>query len=99
MIEKPQTKIAKYIFYSFIFISLSLTLINSLTQLYEDRLKILKKIGIDINYDPTNLLINSLNVSDRSLPLKNYKDLELIGGEEIYGAWTAPFDWNLVAIH
>ena len=65
MIEKPQTKITKYIFYSFIFISLSLTLINSLTQLYEDRLKILKKIGIDINYDPTKLLINALNVSDR----------------------------------
>ena len=57
------------------------------------------KIGIDINYDPTRLLINTLNTSDKSLPLKNYKDLELVGGEEIYGAWTAPFDWNLVAIH
>lgn len=99
MIKKSQAKIIKYVFYSFVFISLSLTLINSLMQLYEDRIKILKKIGIDINYDPTRLLINSLNTSNRSLPVKNYKDLKIIGGEEIYGSWTAPFDWNLVAIH
>lgn len=99
MLNRPSTKIFKNFFYIFIFISLSLTLTNSLMQLYEDRVKILKKIGIDIKYDHTKLLINSLNTSTRDIPLESYKDLKLIGGEEIYGAWTAPFDWNLVAIH
>ena len=56
-------------------------------QMYEDRVKILRKVGIDITYDPDKLLINSLNTSDRDLPTNNYKDLRLNGGEEIYGWW------------
>ena len=99
MFDQTSKKLLKYIFYLFIIFSLSLTLINSLMQMYEDRVKILRKVGIDITYDPDKLLINSLNTSDRDLPTNNYKDLRLNGGEEIYGAWTAPFDWNLVAIH
>ena len=29
--------------------------------MYEDRVKILRKVGIDITYDPDKLLINSLD--------------------------------------
>ena len=44
-------------------------------------------------------LVNPLKKSDRQAPPKNIKDLKINDNAEISGQWSAPFDWNVTAIH
>ena len=84
--------------------------INSLTQLYENREAILSKFGIEKKFiilkkdrvpahHQSRYLVNPLEKSDRQIPPKDIKNLKLSGGEEIYGKWSSPFDWNVTGIH
>ena len=93
----------KIIFYIILFFGFSIIVINSLFQIYEVRTKILFKLGVSddirhINPEYKNAQ-NPLSMSERQVPPLKYDDLILSGNEHLKGAWTAPFDWNVVAIH
>ena len=96
-------KILKILISLFIFFSIIVILLNAFTQLYEDREKILRKLGILTKEAAENISLltntNPLFISKKQVPPKNYQELELIGNENEFGAWTAPFDWNVTAIH
>jgi len=69
-------------------------------QLYKDKVVILDKLGISIYFlDRFKVSVNQLKKSEKQIPPKNYKDLKIFGNEHIQGAWTAPFDWSVIAIH
>ena len=80
----------------FFIISVIVILLNSLAQLYEDRMKIFNKLGLR---QKPQISANPLDQSQRQIPPKNYQDLKTYGNEDKLGAWTAPFDWNVTAIH
>ena len=81
---------------------------NSLTQLYQNRVAILNKIGLSADeaheaQDPAHtkdqISANPQIRSKKQIPPKHYQDLITHGNEEKLGAWTAPFDWNVTAVH
>ena len=81
---------------------------SSLVFLYEKKSKILSKFGIKQylgQYNDHNdhmkkkFLINPLKKSNRQIPPKDIKDLNINNTAEIIGQWSAPVDWNVTAIH
>ena len=75
---------------------------NSIIDLYLKRHVILSKLGILTVQDHHNekrFLINPLKKSDRQIPPKDIKNLKINNNAEIVGQWSAPFDWNVTAIH
>ena len=90
----------KKIFNGFLIVSLTIILFNALTQLYKNRTQIFHKMAEHgIEHDKNRFLVNPLNKSNKQVPPKNLKDLITNGDEDKVGAWSAPFDWNVVAIH
>lgn len=96
----------KYTLYIIIFISLSIITLNSLVQIYEDRNKIISKLSkfklfskekhVQDKFIPVNPIVNS---NKRQLPPLKYDDLITYGDEDITGAWTSHFDWNVIGLH
>jgi hypothetical protein len=80
----------------FFIISTIVILLNSLAQLYEDRVKIFNKLRLAYKLQ---ISANPLDRSQRQIPPKNYQDFKTYGNEDKLGAWTAPFDWNVTAVH
>jgi len=75
---------------------------NSIIDLYLKRHVILSKLGTLTSQDHHNekrFLINPLKKSDRQIPPKDIKNLKINNNAEIVGQWSAPFDWNVTAIH
>ena len=75
---------------------------NSIIDLYLKRHAILSKLGIHTVQDQHSekrFLINPLKKSDRQIPPKDIKNLKINNNAEIVGQWSAPFDWNVTAIH
>jgi hypothetical protein len=96
----------KIIYISSILIILPLFLVisfSSLVHLYEKKSTILSKLGFKLNNDghhnEKRFLVNPLKKSDRQAPPKNIIDLKINQNAEILGQWSAPFDWNVTAIH
>ena len=85
---------------------------NSLTNLYENRTKIkdliTNKIKVDENlkvykeehgdHGP-RYLVNPLEMSSRQIPPDNINDLQINDDADIIGQWSAPIDWNVIALH
>jgi len=86
------------IIFSFL-IALGVIFFNSLIDLYLKRNLLYQKVGANLEHPKHLKVVNPLNLSDRQIPPKNYRDIKLKGGEEKIGIWTAPFDWNVTAIH
>ena len=57
------------------------------------------KAGVNMDHPKHLKIVNPLKLKNRQIPPINYEDLQLKGDEEIYGAWSAPFDWPVTAIH
>ena len=75
---------------------------NSIIDLYLKRHAILSKLGIltvQDHHSEKRFLINPLKKSDRQIPPKDIKNLKINNNAEIVGQWSAPFDWNVTAIH
>ena len=75
---------------------------NSIIDLYLRRHAILSKLGIhtvQAHHSEKRFLINPLKKSDRQIPPKDIKNLKINNNAEIVGQWSAPFDWNVTAIH
>ena len=93
--------------YKFIKYSITISLIilfgvisfNSIIDLYLKRNLLLYKAGVNVDHPKHLKVVNTLQLTDREIPPKNYKELKLKGGEENNGIWTAPFDWSVTAIH
>ena len=84
-----------------IFVTL-IIFISSILNIYDNREKILKKFGYNVNPDyhhKKRYLTNPLKTSDRQLPPTDIKDLKINADAHLYGQWSAPFDWNVVALH
>ncbi len=76
--------------------------ISSILNLYDSREKILERFGFNVNPDyhhEKRYLVNPLKTSDRQLPPADIKDLKINADAHLYGQWSAPFDWNVVALH
>lgn len=86
------------IVFSFL-IALSVIFFNSLIDLYLKRNLLYEKVGVNLDHPKHLKVVNPLNLTDRQIPPKNYRDIKLKGGEEKIGIWTASFDWNVTAIH
>ncbi|MDG2007624.1 MAG: DUF1929 domain-containing protein [Alphaproteobacteria bacterium] len=100
MFKKKYLKILFFLLFSFFFLIIT---INSIFQIYEVRTKVLYKLGLSedihhINPEHHNAL-NTIKMSNRQEPPLKYDELVLNGDEHLKGAWTAPFDWNVIAIH
>ena len=100
MFKKKYLKILFFLLFSFFFLIIT---INSIFQMYEVRTKVLYKLGLSedihhINPEHHNAL-NTIKMSNRQEPPLKYDELVLNGDEHLKGAWTAPFDWNVIAIH
>ena len=76
---------------------------SSLVNLYEKKSVILSKLGLKLDnhahHNEKRFLINPLKKSDRQTPPKNIIDLKINQNAELLGQWSAPFDWNVTAIH
>jgi hypothetical protein len=84
-----------------IFVSL-IIFFSSILNIYDNRDRILKKFGYNVNPDyhhEKRYLVNPLKTSDRQLPPTDIKDLKINTDAHLYGQWSAPFDWNVVALH
>ncbi|WP_440912440.1 galactose oxidase-like domain-containing protein [Candidatus Pelagibacter sp.] len=95
------TKFLLFIIAAFILIVI---FFGSFLNLYENRIAIFKKLGIDVNlldnhHDEKRFLVNPLEKSNRQLPPINIKDLKINNNADVLGQWTAPVDWNVTAIH
>ena len=78
--------------------------LSSILNLYENRSKILYKLGYGgheghDHHNEIRFLINPLKQSERQIPPKDIKDLKINNNSEIIGQWSAPIDWNVTAIH
>ena len=82
-----------------IFISLLVILFSSLVSLYGDRAKILKIVKNTITPIHSDPLVNPLNKSLGQIPPDNISDLIIYDDADLKGQWSAPFDWNVTAIH
>ncbi len=77
---------------------------SSLIYIYEKRHNILGKFGIQHqnhqdHHFQKRFLINPLEQSARQIPPKNISELKINQNAETIGQWSAPFDWNVTAIH
>ncbi len=78
--------------------------LSSILNLYENRSKILYKLGYGAHgahdhHNEIRFLINPLKQSDRQIPPLDIKDLKINNNSEKIGQWSAPIDWNVTAIH
>jgi len=99
----------KKLFIFVLFIVLFIIFLSSLLSLYEKRYQVLDKLGIYSKktealakahgHNENRFLINPLAKSDRQLPPDKIEDLIIDDGAETKGQWSAPFDWNVTAIH
>ena len=88
--------------------SLSLITFSSLVNLYENKDRISRLITRKVNqlvndedhdkHGPRGL-VNPLQMSRRQIPPKNIQNLKITDDAYINGIWSAPFDWNVTAIH
>ena len=83
-------------FYFFIFFVVLIIFLNSILDLYQKRSVVLSKLESFVTSD---IKKSNLQKSNRQVPPKNYQDLKLLGNEFQVGAWSAPFDWNVIGIH
>ena len=79
--------------------SFGLIFFNSLIDLYLKRHLLMTKAGVNMDHPKHLKIVNPLKLKNRQIPPINYEDLQLKGDEEIYGAWSALFDWPVTAIH
>ena len=94
-------KITNIIFYLILIISFLIILLSASLNIFQLRGKILEKIGLNKNdhHEGPRYLVNPLKNSNRQAPPKNINDLKINQNAEILGQWSAPFDWNVTAIH
>ena len=83
-------------FYFFIFFVVLIIFLNSILDLYQKRSVVLSKLESFVTSD---IKKSSVQKRNRQVPPKNYQDLKLLGNEFQVGAWSAPFDWNVIGIH
>jgi hypothetical protein len=86
----------------FILLATSVVLIDSAISLYPQKEMIMDKLGREVanrqhpdRAEITNPLLQSL----RQIPPDNIEDLEINDNAHLVGQWSAPFDWNVTAIH
>jgi len=93
--------IIKLSFITFLLFSISIILFNSLTDLYLKRNAILRNLGITIgqHHDENRFLVNPLKKSSRQIPPDNINELKINDEANLKGQWSAPIDWNVIAIH
>ena len=100
MIKLKLPKKPIYIITTLIILSLFFVIaFSSLVNLYEKRLIIMSKLGYGEHHNEKRFLINPLKQSDRQIPPIDIKDLKINNNSEITGQWSAPIDWNVIAIH
>ena len=95
-------KIFKLFIIIFGFGGFSLIFLNSLFQIYENKEKIAIKLGLSEDHHDDHgprYMANPLSKSKRQLPQNNFKDLKIDNNADEVGQWSAPFDWNVTAIH
>jgi len=84
----------------FSFSSLGIILISSLLNIYTSRNLVKNKIQKTIDdHHAKRFLVNPLEMSDRTLPTSDLNNLEIKDNANEIGQWSAPFDWNVTAIH
>ncbi len=102
MISNLNSKI-KIIIFSILSIILFVIFFNSILELYLKRHAILQKLGVYMDHDghehERRYLINPLKKSERQIPPKDIKDLQINENSHLIGQWSAPVDWNVTAIH
>lgn len=80
--------------------ALLIVLASSILNIYEKRDKILARIGFqDHAHTEERFKVNPLDKSDRQIPPININNLKINQNANIIGQWSAPFDWNVTAIH
>ena len=91
--------IFKISFYLISCLFVLIILFDSLTNLYKNRKSILGKLHNHNDHVENRYLVNPLKTSDRQLPPTDLKDLKINQNSDEIGQWSAPFDWNVTAIH
>ncbi len=103
MESKIISKFFKFLLVTSFLFTLMIIFLSSIVYLYEKRSVILSKLGInfymDNHHNEKRYLINPLDTSDRQIPPVNIEDLNIDQNADVVGQWSAPFDWNVTAIH
>ena len=92
---------SKIVFITSLTFFILIVFLSSSLNLWQNREIIKNKIFSVINKSKNEkrYLVNPLNKSLSQLPPDEINKLNISNDAEIKGQWSAPFDWNVVAIH